>query len=314
MRSIYFIIASAFLLGACEEVVKLDHLRPEPKIVINSLPEAGQPVSAILSRSWFYTDPKPDVQAMEFEVNLYVNGAWQETLQVDSALNLLLKKRYNGRYVPKVGDELRLTATSPGFKMAEGCTRIPQLPDLLGFEKTVKEGNATTGPDLGYDRPNIEYTVKIRDKKESDNFYMIRIEDRAEGHEADDYWTPVTLDFFAEPVFNAQLSAFDKIMGYDYLEGIERAFTDELFRDAEYTLRLKVYYGINGEESKALLWHLSPEYYRYWYTLQMREGNVNSDLANAGMGEPMRVYSNIKGGLGIVAGRCSTELRIKTGE
>lgn len=306
MKSLIFqilVYMAALFLTSCEEIVNLDHLRPAPKIVINCLPETGIPVKASLSRTWFYSDPKPDVQGMDFQVNLYVNGKWHETLQPTDNTWDQLRKKYAGTYIPQVGDELRLVAEAAGFGMAEGTTRIPEMAALLDFERIVKIDTIQYEDIVHYIQDDIDYKLKIQDKEKGLNYFMVRIEESLE-----EGWYPVTLDFIKEPVFSAQLSAFDKIMGYDYLEGYERAFTDDLFKDSEYTLQLKFSWGAKGVNGRAVLSHLSYEYYQYWYTLQARENNFNADLVNAGLGEPIRVYSNIKGGLGIMAGRSSVAL------
>ncbi|MEG2946459.1 MAG: DUF4249 domain-containing protein [Bacteroidales bacterium] len=306
MKSLLFqilLFMAALFLTGCEEIVNLDHLRPDPKIVINCLPETGSPVKASLSRTWFYSDPRPDVQAMDFQVNLYVNGTWHETLQPTDDTSDKLRKKYAGTYSPLVGDELRIVAETAGFKSAEGTTRIPEMPTLLDFERIVKIDTLQYEDVEHYIQGDINYKMKIQDKEKEQNYFMVRIEESLE-----EEWIPVTLDFIKEPIFSAQLSAFDKIMGYDYLDGYERAFTDDLFKDSEYTLQLKLLWGQKGDNGRSVLSHLSYEYYQYWYTLQARENNFNADLVNAGLGEPIRVYSNIKGGLGIMAGRSSVAL------
>lgn len=299
-------ICAALFFSSCGEYIDLDHLRPDPKIVINSFPETGVPVTAKLSRTWFYTDGEPNVTAIEFEVNLYVNGSWRETLRHDPEKSSSKQKIYTGTYLPVTGDQLRITASAKEFPDAEGSTSIPEAPLLKDFNKTVTYDTLVTEYDTIYTQHSLAFTLTFKDNDAGqEDYYLFRIENQYRGAaENEIVWHPLMINFMPEPVFSSQISAFDKIMGYDWLDAIERPFSDELFRGQAYTMTLKPTNTPSFGESRIRFSHISPEYYHYKYTLMLRENNFNADLINAGMGEPIRVFSNIKGGVGIVAG-CS---------
>lgn len=302
-------ICAALFFSSCGEYIDLDHLRPDPKIVINSFPETGVPVTAKLSRTWFYLDGEPNVTAIEFEVNLYVNGSWRESLRPDPDKSSSKQKIYTGTYLPTAGDQLRITASAKGFKDAEGTTAIPEAPLLKDFNKTVTYDTLVTEYDTIYTQHSPVFTFTFKDNHaDRENYYLFRIDNQYIGaEEENDNWVPMVLDFMPEPVFSSQVSAFDKIMGYDWLEASERPFSDELFRGQTYTMTMKPTNGSSRKKNRIRFSHISPEYYHYRYTLMLRENNFNADLINAGMGEPIRVFSNIKGGVGIVAG-CNTTI------
>ena len=47
-----------FVLSGCEKEINLEHMRPEPKLVLNCLAVQGDTLSVELSRTWFYADNK----------------------------------------------------------------------------------------------------------------------------------------------------------------------------------------------------------------------------------------------------------------
>lgn len=117
-----------------------------------------------------------------------------------------------------------------------------------------------------------------------------------------------------EPVFSNRFSALDQILNedlnFDY-NGI--AFTDELFDGQSYSFNLpwggtittptdKTYF---RKQYVVFLYSISESYYNYMRMLnQLNEGSFTGDLADIGLAEPIRVYSNVEGGTGILGGAC----------
>ncbi len=98
-------------------------------------------------------------------------------------------------------------------------------------------------------------------------------------------------------------------------DNIRPLFTDKLFQGEQYEVKFDVYvdnYEHYPDSSKYIeisLYSLSKEYYQFLqsYNKQIPKGNGGDDLQQVfmqGLIEPIPIYSNIDGGLGIFAG-CS---------
>lgn len=309
-------------LTACMEDISLDHLRPEPKLVLNSLPTSGEPIKAAVSHTWFYTDPEPDMRQKEVEIKLYVDDQFIENLQwAEKEDNNPLLRHYRGTYIPKEGDQIRLKATATGFKPAEATTRLPSKPEISAF---WCENKNDTVFENGYIHVYLRsvYHLTLQDPPGQKDYYMMYIQKKADsdGSEEDqdeNNWKKAYLDYNSDPVFSSQLTPFDKILGYDWVEGYGRAFTDDLFDGTSYTFSINSWTGSNrprtdgtdpGANYRLVFYRLSPEYYLYLHSIQGQRDNLMADLINAGLAEPIRIYSNVKGGIGIVGG-CSVTMK-----
>ena len=83
-----FLLLVAVFFQSCEQIVELDSFKPAPKLVLNGVTRAGEPVCVNLSRTWFHTDGKPNLTISDADVKLYVNGQFREQM----SLSLLPKK------------------------------------------------------------------------------------------------------------------------------------------------------------------------------------------------------------------------------
>ena len=110
-------------------------------------------------------------------------------------------------------------------------------------------------------------------------------------------------------------------MGNDWLSGYNaRPFSDEQINGKEYTMTLEEssygsYWG-DGEldlpdSARVYLYAISEPYYRYLSALtSLYEGSLNNDLADIGLAEPVRVFNNIEGGVGILGAVCVDSLTV----
>ena len=79
--NICILVLLLFVLSGCEKEINLEHMRPEPKLVLNCLAVQGDTLSVELSRTWFYADNKvKDIFVSGADVKLYVNDVFRESL------------------------------------------------------------------------------------------------------------------------------------------------------------------------------------------------------------------------------------------
>lgn len=313
---------------SCLKEVDLEHLRPDPKLVLNSVASEGEPLKASLSRTWFYTDDYPNVTIEDARLNLYVND------RLIGEMNWMVEENeyysignYVSSYIPVAGDKIRIEAEKEGFREVMAEDVIPGKPTLLKLvAESFRDVNQYNSSEMH------RYKVTFRDDPHANNCYLISFsigrptyeheyhQDSVPTFTGEYYWGNEYIDYTSDPVFSDKISILDKVMGNDWLSGSGgRPFSDELFNGKEYTMTLDsnsgtyTYWPYEEERLpdsiRVYLYAISEPYYKYLSAVaSLSEGSLNNDLADIGLAEPVRVYSNIKGGLGIFGTACVDSL------
>lgn len=320
-----------FLTTSCFKDIDLEDLRPESKLVLNSVASKGEPLKASLSRTWFYTDDYPNVTIRDARMNLYVNDRLIEEMTWNvEEYEYYSVGNYVSSYVPATGDRIRIEASKSGFKDVEAEEIIPGRPPIVNF---VAEKIESHDPYASTDIKK-RFKVTIKDDPNATNFYLISFLVGTPKYEYDSddwtkppvytgdyYWQTPYIDYAVEPLFGNKISIMDKVFGNDWLSGYNgRPFSDEQINGKEYTITLEEssYSGnwqvdsdIMPDSARVYLYSISESYYQYLSALNsLSEGSLNNDLANAGLAEPVRVISNIKGGLGIFGTACVDSITV----
>ena len=117
-----------------------------------------------------------------------------------------------------------------------------------------------------------------------------------------------------DPVLSENINILDGAMGFDGLDNHSFLFTDKQISGQTYTLKFKETCKENpdGSTISIYLYSLSQSYYQYILSIQKISGStLEGALGNLGFGEPIRVYSNIEGGSGIL-GACNISVQKTT--
>ena len=301
-----FLLALLLLVTSCMKEIDLEHLRPEPKLVLNCVIIQDKPIIASLSRTWFYTEGGVNLLMENADVKLYVNDRFVEQLSFNlNAYNYNTFGGYVATYVPVVGDKIRIEAKMDGYKPVMAEDVIPGPPTLLNF---AVENYYNQNPYYSYFQERLKVT--FRDDPSAGNCYLIRF---TRGY-------PEYVDFASEPIFANKITILDKVMGNDWLSGGQgRPFSDELFNGKEYTMKLDNGYSYSSESSEPImpdsmrvyLYAISESYYKYMLALaSLQDESLNNDLADIGLAEPVRVFNNIEGGVGILGTACVDSLTV----
>lgn len=325
-KQILHLLPSLLLLLSCEQTINLDHLRPDPKIVLNCVIEAGEPVEANLSRTWFHTDEKKNTSIPDAEVKLYVNDVFQEQLQFIEADPKVLydEPHYLSAFVPKPSDRLTLVASATGFAKVQATTQLPPKASVSDISVLNNETLLHANDTMRVYQVMSSLQVTIHDDPAKKNYYLIYAEEEdvdywGDVHDTTYYWRSIDLDFSAEPLFTNQVSVLDRILGYDEERASWRmAFSDELINGKAYTIDLSLNpysyryryeyedgYGptVRPAKYRIYLHTISSDYYAYLKMLQeLRKSSFTDDLAEIGFSEPRRVFSNVEGGTGALGG------------
>lgn len=302
MKYIWYILIG-ISLTACLTEVDLSDLRESPRLVVNGVAVVGEPLRVSVTRTWFYTDEHPNVVIPDATVRLYVNDRYEETLPFvpgDTLFNAA--GNYQAAFVPQVADRLRLEVSAPGYEAVHAETEVPPSSLLLDA-KAVQEVIAADST-----MKRVSYAIRFQDIAEEENYYLFRLEEGYLSEDSTYRWHVLYLDYAEDPLFGQNSSALDQILFPQYLPGYDgRVFSDEVINGQTYTIRLQNTYYLSGmprtKRLRVRLYAISSDYYKYLKILQdQSDRSFANHLIDAGLAEPIRVYSNIDGGLGIFGG------------
>ena len=322
-------IATAILLTSCEKEIEFKGEQTDPKLVINSLVEPGQPVKASISKSYFFLDT-PDTSAPDDVVaTLYVNGNYigEMAKQFDTVYwdgyeyddmgneipSYYLATSFVNDYYPAMGDLVKITASAPGFDDVEATTSpLPNAVEaqvdmeVVGWVSWYQEAYGETGEDsLLYITAVVNLTITVIDPNPGQNdAFRIHIDrTKSDPDLRNHIYCSAEYD---DPVFGSTLPNNDFIDMSDLETRPEGVFSDVLFDGRSYQVKFsEVYVQMTVDETfdpdffrlPIRVEHLSKEYYNYLYTCDQ------GDVALQIWAEPIQTYSNVINGYGVLAGR-----------
>lgn len=320
-----------FVNTACVKEIHLDDLRPNPTMVVNCVAATGEPLRVSVSRTWFFTDDHSNILLDDAQVELFVNNEFREAMgfqQTDKVFNT--NGYFTSDFIPEAGDRIRIEVSHPSFGKAEAETIVPDSVEIIDASMRL----------IQTDNPNTKtavYEVTLKDDPSVTNYYLLRLEEGvpifdgiSKKYTGEYQWLVTNPNFATDPIFGQAFSALDQVVGNDWISGRDgRAFSDELINGQEYTIRVLSPYYLGPmsftipsiqpsvpldqlDENDYLpiplklrvhLYAISPDYYWYLKVLQDKETqSVSNSLIDAGLAEPLRVYSNVEGGIGILGG------------
>jgi hypothetical protein len=318
MKYKYFLSIAAVVsfLFSCEKIIEFNGDEVKTKLVLNGLLTSDSIVKIQLTESRFFLDGRPFNPINDAEVTLWKDGDSIESLQNTG------EGYYTGTYVPREGDNLRITASHSRLDPIECETQIVSPTPVIAVDTAF---NRTIFYTYGYEYENEVWTVTdstahcelggdititFNDPADIAGYYLLTLDlyTRYANGRVDIrplYFTSDDMVFQT----NNELPFNDK-------DGDSRAlhlFSDELF-DGKEDKQLKIKLGkssisyLPGTDTnykiRVTLQSLSPSYYMY---LKTREANSDSDLFT----EPVQIYTNIKGGIGIFGNYSNSTYRIE---
>jgi hypothetical protein len=267
---------------SCETIVDIDIPVEKPSVVMNSLINPDSAWSVNLSSSEYVLNN----DTTRFIENAVVNVFDENDLLV-TTLGYDKRGYYrNSQSRPEAGKFYKIAAKVPGYNDVEGSTRVPAYPKII---------NATSRFTLFNFQPAGFYTVDFEDDPSTDNYYEIFMESVVEANGS--------LDSTAYNYFSLYIESDDPSVNTEILDfEVGIMFSDKLFSGRNIKLFLKTPeggYGLGswGVGSQVLVRSVSEDYYEYARTLKL-QFKISSDP----LAQPVEVRSNIKNGLGLVAG------------
>ena len=297
-------------LTACEKEILLDDIAPDPLMVVNGIQHVGEPARLKVEKTSFYADSETDFRVKDVHVDMYVNGAFKEALQVRDSILMETYWVYDeetddyyeeehplyafvyceGEYILCEGDALRFEVSSSEFdEMAVAETTIPYAPNVVSFDTIRTE----TSPD-DYGLITVHLSLTINDSSGNDYYNLYPQEGLSVGFESSD---PVFADFM-------NIVHVDDLFGGSeyYGRGAYNMFNDSYFDGTQYSVSLKstVYTEEAGVYYQPLVMEVTRvDYALYQFTKSYTAYDYNDDLL-AMFTEPTQVYSNVQNGVGVV--------------
>ena len=325
LKSTIALIITAIALSSCEKEIEFKGEQTDPKLVINSIVETGEPVKAYVSKSYFFLDYDENTQAPDdIEVSLYVNdnriGAMTpsaDTVWYNHEMNdFRLIPCFVNDYRPQEGDIVKITASAKGFDDVEGATSaLPKAVDCA-MEVEVTEWHGRYQHSYNFDTQEYEedsiwmvsgemeltFTITDPNPGKTDCFRLITSRNSfvsvGRNHRS------ISFDY-DDPIFETGMMENEFFDASDLDTRPEGVFTDILFDGGSYRIKVEANFYCDVDEDfdpdffkvPFMVEHLSKEYYNYLNTC-----NQGDDFMQI-WSEPIHVFSNVDNGYGIVGGR-----------
>jgi hypothetical protein len=317
MKNKYFIyIAPALMVFffSCEKEIVFKGNEMKTQLVLNSIVTPDEAVMVYLTESRFFLDDgKTFKKINNATVELRKDGTKIENL------SNMADGYYSGTYIPKIGDNLSITASCEGFDPVECSTRIvtptPVISvDTMNFreEKQYRTYYGTTDIDSSvfYLSVDLDIDITFKDPKDIANYYTVNAYLNYYFSNGENFRLPLG--------YTSDDMVFQTGSGMRFPEDGNQLkstlFSDELLDGKEYKLKIKSYNydgiavgkpnypddspvaELTGREIAVELRSLSHSYYMFLKTVE-----ASSDMGDAGgyFTEPVQIYTNVKGGIGI---------------
>ena len=299
------LIAALLLTASCTKVLEFDGTETESMPVLISQPEADSTLNVRLTYSRFFlsrNEFKP-IDNATFRVEL--NGSPVSTNFSYDDYGL-----YHSDLILRENDTLTLHVIVPDKgEMTAGC-RMPNRPQTsdLTIDPNVETYSYPDWPDTSIIHTSIEgnadFHFKLHDPAGQNNYYMIRAYLYNETRGTKDY---LDLKMNDDLIFdgNATDDYFDLDFSENFSEGTQILFSDERINGHTHTINGTINW-IHYQDNEATL-HLeisSLSRDNYLFTVTKQSQSNGGDILGF-VSEPVRIHTNVEGGIGILGGKSS---------
>lgn len=300
------LIASA---GSCTKFIDFEGEDATPRLVVNGAFQPDSVFEIELSNSLGFIDisqiqPRTNGSAAVYDDN----GSF-----VDSLLHIG-EGKYRSNVTASAGNTYTVRASSGAFEEVSATDYLPVIVPINSWDTA-----STASSDPFFDNSGLDIFFTLSDPSGSENFYMVEVFQSA-GYYIDYVMDPSTgefvqdtiyLDFAPQRLFlsttdQVLLSEADGFADGGELYGSTFFFSDRLFNGntRRFQLRLDYYSGIANLEIR--LTSASQSYWRYRRTIDRYDYSTDDPFS-----EPVQIFTNIEGGLGIWAGFSTSSVVIE---
>lgn len=310
MTRLFFVLLGALALSACdfEQVIELDLPSYEPRLVVGGFPTPDSVFTARIGRSAGALEPiafdGSGLLIDDAQVRLF-NGSgdflddlrYVEIGGFDGSGGYYRSSR---RLQPVPGQTYTLRAEAPGLPAVEATARIPEpVPFTVAFDGYTD--------DTPFGTRTARLVVTLPDPPGAQTYSLIV---ESESEDFDGIERRFLISFRSDdPVLRSSFEELDLAVDIEVEldPDRDRFFSQALFRDVlfegetrEIVLDAPLFSFDGSSEPGDLivtLASLSDDYVRYQQTLALQSLNEDNPFA-----EPVRIHTNVEGGLGAFAG------------
>lgn len=294
-----FIIASLFLLFACERTVHIEIPQKEPRLVINGLLQKNDlfTLSVGKSRGILASDDNQVSLAEQYVVKnavpvIFENGVAIDTLVYQPA-DFIYKTIHNKTV--KDGFSYTIRINAPGYKAVDAGSFLPSQSVITELRRIQNSRTNSQGEDVD------EITIKINDPAGERNFYLVQVWGASYGSPfGNKIYCVSTTDKDVEQIGdNTDPRDPDNCFG-----GSSILMRDNNFNGAEKLLKLFVVSSYLQEYADPLTLRTYRPYIKVFRITEdefkyIKSYNAYYYSGDNPFAEPANVYSNIKNGYGI---------------
>jgi hypothetical protein len=286
------------MLSGCEHDVNFTGKEPSPRMVVNSIIDAKSDTHTIqIAESVFIFSDQQSSVVENPEIELKINGveiAFED--DYDSYSFYKFKASLNA------GDKIEFSAYTPKHGTVSGYDIVP--------ESTVEIKNIEHSWFWKNEMSYLRLFITIKDNPDERNYYRIRVLDYSQivPRDPNPSWSLREVFIEDEILFNKPSEPEEGGSTPNFY----RIFTDDLFQGQEYTLNVYVdltnvaqspWHTFVRQYIKVEIQTLSEKLYRNLRSKELASGTVGNLFA-----EPVKIYSNMRGGFGILGTYNSTEM------
>ena len=312
-KNIHLILISLVLTGCYQEIDLDKHkgANGENILVLNSINNPDSSISAVASKTFFYSDPPKEREYVtNLDIELLINREDKGFLNFNPKNN-----HYESFYKPDEKDIVELKT----IYRKEDIECIDTVPKKVKIEsvKVSRQGPMAIYTTHDY---YITYEITFTDPIEEDNFYFLQYDDNGR-------WVNGNLsfgvrDFTYEYVFQQLARKIGAIIpAWEPYSPEGLPFSDYGIEGKTHTLVVKeiiqggmgVMFPLSGYTHmirKISLYSISESYYNYLVSRLYNESydsDLHGGMIDLGLTEPLQTYTNIVGGVGIFASYCVDE-------
>ncbi len=297
-------------LSGCEKYLEFEGENRPPRLVLNGQIEADSVFEVELSHSLGYVEVG-QIQGVENgTVDVFLtSGEFLETL------DHVGEGRYIGDQLAVAGQEYRVEASAGSYSEIYAVDLVPSVVEIAGWDTSTVQNSDPFGGAVG-----LNFSFQVNDPPGVENFYMIEAFD-SRSYElvflgTDPMGEPLYDTIFLEvpQLYSLGLVTTDLVLSSEYDAGVGATetfgnhflFSDELFGGSLRQFQFRTDHFSGTSEVVLRLTSLSADLFRYRRTFE-RYQNASGDPFS----EPVQVFTNIQGGLGIWGGRSSHSVLIE---
>lgn len=292
------LFCAILLLSACEKDVKFKGDGLAPKLIVNSIVGSNSETHSLeVSESVFLFGDKDRQKVNDGTFGIRLNGE-ELTMTYSASEDKSLYYSFPAQLSP--GDELEVWGTSVSHGNISGKDKVPFPVEITDLKTEWFTGEKD-------DKSYLRTLISFADKPSEKNYYRIVVKTMSilEGQDAESSgWNLQKVYVDQEILFNNIGGGM--LVGDEDLANSYRIFSDESIDGTEYTLNVYVQLdrGIIGDgwggtakiaeqRVKVEIHSLSENLFKYMRSLELA-------MAENNFSEPVKIYSNITNGYGIL--------------